>query len=368
MTKALFVAATGQNVGKTTLCLGLVAALRKRFNRVGFIKPVGQQHVQVDGNLKVDKDVILFKEHFKLDGRYSDMSPVILPSGFTRDFLDEKVSVSEIETRIKNAFEVVSGQNDYTIVEGTGHTGVGSIIQMNNARVASLLKLETIIITSGGLGSAYDDLALNIALCRSFGVNVRGVILNRVIEDKRAMIEDYFPKALKQWGIPLIGCIPYNAFLNTPTLKDFEVLFQTELIAGNSRHYCHFQNPRLVAGSLEAYREETKPNELIITPASREDIILETLNRRTKVERCTLDHCSYGMILTGRQSPSRAILEKIKKEDFPALYAPICSYDAMKMITSFTAKISGQDRRKIEQAIQLIENNLNFDMLLQAAR
>ena len=58
MHKAIFIAATGQNVGKTTLCLGLLAALRKRFDRVGFIKPVGQQHVQVQNDLKVDKDVM----------------------------------------------------------------------------------------------------------------------------------------------------------------------------------------------------------------------------------------------------------------------------------------------------------------------
>jgi len=34
---------------------------------VGFIKPVGQRHVIVEGNLKVDKDVVLFKEYFGLD-------------------------------------------------------------------------------------------------------------------------------------------------------------------------------------------------------------------------------------------------------------------------------------------------------------
>ena len=42
--KAIFVAATGQNVGKTTVCLGLIAALKKKFPQLGFMKPVGQQH------------------------------------------------------------------------------------------------------------------------------------------------------------------------------------------------------------------------------------------------------------------------------------------------------------------------------------
>eukprot|EP00965_Chrysotila_dentata_P219714 6191307-Pleurochrysis_carterae.AAC.3 len=52
MPRPLFVAATRQHVGKTTVSLALMAGLQKRFNKVGYIKPVGQQHVEVkDGNL-----------------------------------------------------------------------------------------------------------------------------------------------------------------------------------------------------------------------------------------------------------------------------------------------------------------------------
>ncbi len=366
MKKAIFIAATGQNVGKTTLCLGILAALHKRFHQIGFIKPIGQQHVKIQENLNVDKDVVLFKEYFNLQSEYADMSPVILPSGFTRDFLDEKIDATAIESSVKQSFAKISKQHDFTIVEGTGHIGVGSIVQMNNAKVAALLNLEVIIIASGGLGSAYDELALNIEMCRAYGVKVKGVILNRVLDDKRAMIEEYFPKALKTWNIPLIGCVPYNAFLSTPTLKDFEILFCTQLIAGHKHHYCHFQHPRLVAGSLEAYLDEMRPNELIITPASREDIILETLKRQNNlIKQPNHPHCIYGLILTGRHPPSSFILEQIKAADLPALYAPVCSYDAMKMITSFTAKIRGEDLPKIKQAIQLVEQNLNIDLLLE---
>lgn len=75
--KAIFVAATGQNVGKTTVCLGMIASLKKRFPQLGFMKPVGQQHVKVAENLLVDKDVVLFKEQFNIQSHYGDMSPVI---------------------------------------------------------------------------------------------------------------------------------------------------------------------------------------------------------------------------------------------------------------------------------------------------
>lgn len=360
---ALFIAATGQNVGKTTLCLGILANLKKRFDKIGFIKPVGQQHVKVENDINVDKDVVLFKKYFNLSSDWLDMSPVIIPAGFTREFLDQKITEESMQKKIKQAFNKIHAQSSYTIVEGTGHVGVGSIVNMNNARVASELGLDVVIIASGGLGSAHDELAMNITMCQHYNLNVHGVILNRVLDEKREMIMDYIPKSLKKWGIPLLGCVPYNAFLNTPAIKDFEGLFDTVLLSGEQHRYRHFQNTRLVAGSLETFRQEIRPSELIITPASREDIIQATIEKhRESLDQQGKDlHC--GMILTSMHPPRAEIIKEIRKVDIPTLYAPLCSYDAMKMITSFIAKIRMEDVLKVEKAIKLVEENINFDLL-----
>lgn len=360
---AIFISATGQNVGKTTLCLGILSGLQKRFPSVGFIKPVGQQHVKISETLKVDKDVMLFKHHFKLDANWEDMSPLIIPSGFTRDFLNGEVNEKSMEEKIQHSFKKISEENSIVVVEGTGHVGVGSIVNMNNAKVAALLGTDMIIIASGGLGSAHDELAMNIAMCQQYGVKVRGVLLNRVLDDKRDMILEYFPKSLARWNIPLIGCVPYNEFLSLPCMKDFELLLEAPLISGEAHRLRHFQHTRLIASSLQAYRNNMTMNELIITPASREDIILETLQRH--VEAIEIDSMDFngGMILTSKEPPSPHIIEQIKQADMPVLYAPICSYDAMKMITSFIAKIRKEDVPKIEQAINLVESNVNFDLL-----
>lgn len=357
--KAIFVAATGQNVGKTTICLGMIAALKKRIPRLGFMKPVGQQHEKVGQNLLVDKDVVLFKEYFHLPAHYSDMSPVIFPRGFTRDYLDGKVSESALKEKVVQAFQKISEHNDFTIVEGTGHVGVGSIVNLNNAYVAASLGLDLVIIAKGGLGSAFDELAVNKALCDKLGVKISGVILNRVLDEKRAMVITYFNKALSRWKIPLIGCIPYNQFLSTPSMEDFEVLFNTKMLSGENYHYRHFQTIRLVATSLETFKERIFPNQLIVTPASREDIILSLIDQRRYQQEP-----QQGLILTGRHPPMPALITKLKQAEIPSLYAAYSSYDAMRMITSFTAKIRKEDTIKVEKAIELVEKNLDFSLII----
>src|SRR5437867_4172173 len=105
MKNSIFIAATGQNVGKTTICLGILAGLKKRFSSVGFIKPVGQEHVKTADGTLADKDVVLFKEHFQLTSDYSTMSPILCPQGFTRDFLDEKIDEKKLLTKITTSFD-----------------------------------------------------------------------------------------------------------------------------------------------------------------------------------------------------------------------------------------------------------------------
>jgi phosphate acetyltransferase len=356
--KGLFIAATGQNVGKTTLCLGMISLLQKRFPLLGVIKPVGQQHLEINEGVLVDKDVVLFKEHFQLPFTYPSMSPVIFPKGFTRDFLDDKISTQKLEERIQSSYNSISSQVPFTLVEGTGHVGVGSIVSLSNARVAKLLGLDMVIIAKGGLGSAIDELALNKSLCEAHGVRIAGLILNRVLDEKREMIIQYVSKALKKWDIPLLGAIPYSRFLNTPTMKDFASLFSTYLIAGQENGNMHFANLRLVATSADTFKELESKDELLVTPATREDILYALIEKHQGVT------ANHGLILTGRYPPSKEVVKKLGEYKIPTLYAPLPTYETMQKINSFTAKIQVQDKKKVEKAITLVESHLDISPLL----
>jgi AAA domain len=149
--RPIFVAATKQHVGKTTTCLAVLSGLQKRFNKVGFLKPVGQQHVEVtDKNhktLRVDKDVVLIKEHFHLDHMdYRYMSPVIIPRGYTKSYVDGEITLETQRLEVEGAMEHIAANCDITLIEGTGHCAVGSIVGLNNAKVASLLGADMVLM------------------------------------------------------------------------------------------------------------------------------------------------------------------------------------------------------------------------------
>lgn len=356
--RALFVAATAQNVGKTTACLGLMSGLQKRFSQVGFIKPVGQSLLSLEGGIKVDKDVALVRDRFSLAIDPQEMSPVVIPGGFTRGYLDGEVHHHEMVDRIKRSFRSIATSHEYTLVEGTGHVGVGSIIDLSNADVARHLDLEVVLISQGGLGNAFDQLAINRAMLEAAGVRVRAIIVNRVHQEKREMVVEYIQKALNRWNIPLAGCIPYNELLDSPSMRDFELLFDAPLISGEAHRFRHFRSIRLAATTVENYRAETAAKQLVITHASRRDVIEATI----ELEKG--EHLERGMILAGSRPPHPELVDQLREASIPVIYAPLHSYEAMKRIANFTAKIGSGDVCKVQKAIDLMEHHIDFDKVL----
>jgi len=84
--KQLYLAATGQNRGKTTASLGLFDGFMRAGLRTAFMKPVGQRTV-IDHGMPADEDAVLMHETFPLAADYAAMSPVHIPRGFTKAYI-----------------------------------------------------------------------------------------------------------------------------------------------------------------------------------------------------------------------------------------------------------------------------------------
>src|SRR3984885_14696180 len=102
-TPRVFVAATQQNDGKTTTALGLFAALRKRLGAIGFIKPVGQRFVRVDGH-RIDEDSVLIDQTYGVQTPLEAMSPIAVEPDFTRRYIEHSNNEFLVR-RIQHSFD-----------------------------------------------------------------------------------------------------------------------------------------------------------------------------------------------------------------------------------------------------------------------
>src|SRR5882672_3955060 len=216
VTPRVFIAATRMNDGKTTASLGLIAALQQHYPRVGYIKPVGQRFVEV-AEQKIDEDTVLMDQVYQLNCPLVDMSPIAVEPDFTRKYL-QSANNETLVKKIQKAFDRVAWEKDFVLCEGSGHAGVGAVFDLSNARVAKILGAKVIIVTQGGIGKPIDEVALNQALFEKEGVEIIGVILNQVLDNKVDYIADFLRRGLKRKGLDLLGVLPYEQILCNPSL------------------------------------------------------------------------------------------------------------------------------------------------------
>ena len=389
--RQLYLAATGQNRGKTTAALGLVDGFLARGLRTGFMKPVGQRTI-IDHGQPADEDAVLMHEVFGLTESYLDMSPVHIPRGFTKAYIAGKV-VEDLGARIVDAHWTFA-EHDILLVEGTGHAGVGAVIGLSNARVAALLKAPAVVVSEGGVGRPIDEIVLNAALFASHGVEVAGAIVNKVDLAAQPGLARVLERGLAPYGIPLLGVLPVRPILSNPTLGMI-----VEGVRGETLH----PGPDLdrviddvAIGAMEPGHmlDRVGPGTLVIVPGDREDVILtittahlarrlphataaeaariaavaaEATNERTAAV-AGHEGAAIGLVLTGGYRPRESVLTAIREADIFATLVREDTYSVASEVHDLLVKTHPADREKIELIKTLVGEHLDIERILAVAR
>lgn len=359
----VYVGATRQNDGKTITCLGLIASLMKRLGKVGYIKPVGQRYVEIDG-AKIDEDAVLVKEVYNLDGNIGDMSPIAIPRHFTEHYIDSPARQPLIDS-VTECFSRLQAISNVVVVEGTGHAGVGSVFDMSNGDVAALLGCKVVIISSGGIGKPIDEIMLNKAMFDAAGVQIIGAIVNKVEEDKLEKINSYVRRGLARKGVDLLGVMPFRQQLSSPTIQQLLDDIDGELITGQRG----LLNPveKMVIGAMPPHQalDYLTRGTLLITPGTRDDLVLAAMSS------CLLDAsrtpCVAGIILTGGTPPQPSILDLVEKTGIPVILSSDDTYSVASKIAKLIVKIRPTDIDKIRAAEAMVEEFVDVDKIIERA-
>ncbi|MEC8280107.1 MAG: AAA family ATPase, partial [Verrucomicrobiota bacterium] len=357
------IAATRMNDGKTTTSLALFSAIRSITERVGFIKPVGQRFVEVEGR-QVDEDSVLLNQIFNVQTPIHAMSPIAIHTTFSREYLDNpSTNYANLIDKMCRAFDRAAFERDYIIIEGSGHAGVGSVFSLSNAEVAKRLNAKVIIIARGGIGRPIDEIALNKAVFEAAGVQIIGAIINKVEPDKLEMVDKYCRIALEHMDIPLLGCIPHECKLTQPNLE--QVVAETNgrwLNGKNSGSKNRIDKVIIGAMAAKGLVEHLVKGILIIAPGDREDIILSAI----ATDGLRSDKLIAGIILTRNILPDPKLMEMIEKTSIPVIICGEDSYKVASKINNMTVKTQPSDEDKIPIIKDLITKNIDLEVIQHA--
>ncbi len=365
--KRIYVAATAQHVGKTTSTLGIVTILNTMGFKTGYCKPVGQQYLTVDGKT-ADKDAVLFAQAIGFEIVPEWHSPVVLAQGATKSFLDHPADF-DYRGRIVAAAEHLEASCDIMVYEGTGHPGVGSVVNLSNADVADLLGAGIVMVVEGGIGSTIDRLHMSMALFRERNLPVIGVIVNKVIPEKKDEIERYLRKKFDEMGTPLLGVIPYDRSLSFPIMETVKHAVDGHVIL--NAHKLTNRVEDIIAGSLVDVEEfNTFRNILLVVSHKRLVEAVEKIKAIARIKNLERSPLS-GVIVTGDgRHESWFSMVEIRhpyfiENEIPVLTTILDTYGSVVKISRIEVKINTHTQWKIKRAIALIREHVDFDLMLK---
>ena len=359
MCKKLFVAATGQNCGKTTMSVSLMHLARAKYNRVGFIKPIGPK-IEMFGELMVDMDAALMAKAYGLEEDISLMSPVALHKDFTKEFLAGRINPQGLEDAIISAVRELEQKYDFLIIEGAGHAGVGSIIGLNNAKVAHMLNAPVIIVTGSGIGSVVDSLRLNMALFEKERADVRLAIINKVRTEKRTQIIDLISQAFADSPLQITGGFNYSPILANPTLGHISRLLGLPLRSTVKERSRIIHNIHLGAASSQKVADSLQDSTLLIVTGSRDELLV-TLSSLYHIPAYRKKIA--GLIIAGHAHVSKISRQIVEDSGIPYIRIYETTADAYTALKDDVAKITVEDEEKLNWIKSHAENEIDFDLI-----
>lgn len=359
MARKVFIAATGQDCGKTTTSLSLLHLALQKYKRVGFIKPVGPKPSPYN-DFWVDKDAALVARVFNLEDDIRLMSPVVVQPGDTRKVLDGVVSSAQLEHQLLSACKELDKKCDFLIIEGAGHSGVGSVLGLSNARVAKLIGAPVLMISGGGIGHVIDDINMNLALYKMEGAEVRIVMPNKLIPQKRGQTLDYMEKAFANQDFIVHGGFNYSPILAGPTLQHVARLFDLPLRATREQAMQIIKQIQLAAASTEKVVEILKNSTLLLVNSSRDELL---------VMLATLYHIPEyraklaGVLISGVNPIAKLTRQVLDDSELPFMRSEQLTSSVFKTVTRDVSKITADDLEKINLVKKLAEQDLDFDLI-----
>lgn len=358
MNKAIYIATSEHNSGKSIVTLGLMRMLIGKTAKVGYFRPIIEDFE--DG--KLDNHIETVINYFGLDIHFEDAYAITKSKLIKKK---NKGKIGEVLDLIIEKYKKLEEQFDFVLVEGTSFSGEGTVIELDmNVLIAKNLGIPTIIVGSG-VGKTLEELIDSLYLAYdSFkvkDVEVLAVIANKVQPENIKLVTDGLKSSLPKEV--LVNAIPIISSLNNPTIKEIVDELDAKVLFGGEFLNNEIGNFSVGAMQLRNYLLHLKEKALVITPGDRADIILGALQANESANYPTIS----GIVLTGNILPDDSILKLIEglTSIVPIISVEGGTYRITNRIGDIKAKIYANNTQKIETSINTFEKYVDLDSLAE---
>jgi len=342
----VIIASVRKSAGKTSAIVGITAAAKKK---IAYAKPFGERMLYRKKRLW-DYDSSLISALFGLKEDPVDMS-IGFDHSKLRYMYDEEGTRKKLMETIGN----VADDRDVLFIEGGRDLSYGISVHLDTLSLAKYTGGKLFIVVSGDDDSILDDLLFLKRHVNLGGVNLNGVIINKV-QNLEEFQSTHLP-VIRQMGIPVMGVIPYQSELTQFTVSYLSERLFAKVLCGEGGLNRVVKNILIGAWSANVFLQNPlfkKENKLVITGGDRTDMILASLESDTS-----------GIILTNNILPPSNIISKASERNIPLLMVFSDTYQTAKQIESLEPLLTKDDGEKVELLKALFQKHVNIQEILR---
>lgn len=375
--KTILLVPTGEGVGLTSACLGLIYALECQGVKAGFLKPFSQESDA--GSL--DRTTALYRHLFNSE----TVEPIRHATVVQQLNLGESDELLEEAVRLHRE---IAKKHDLIIVEGLLPSSRDTFASELNATLAKALDAKVIIVGTADInnpaktadkidnlvrqfGGAASERTAGVLFMRTRGLPEDSAQIPVTIDPSLRLISDTekFVASIQsthpQIGsiqLPVIGLVPFSNTLSVPRMSDLAVHIQADWINQGDAAHRRVLHSSLIASNIEHELHKFVAGELIISASDRIDVLLaSSLASSNGIPLA-------GLVLTEHHQPNPQVLDFCQtaiKQGLPILHTPLSTFETAQQLSNLGNEIPVDDVERGEQVTRFVSSHINADWITE---
>ena len=373
--KTIVLVPTGEGVGLTSACLGLIYALECQGIRAGFVKPFSQD-AQADN---FDRTTALFRHVSQQD----TVEPITYQRVIQQLNADESDELLEDAVRLHRE---IAKKHDVIIVEGLVPNSRDSFASELNAQLAQALDAKVIIVSNADVtrpdysaekvetqlrnfGGASSTRTAGILFMRTKGLSEESAQIPVTIDPSlrlTAETEKFVAEIQKTHPLigseklPVIALVPFSNTLSVPRMSDIAEHIQAEWINLGEASQRRVLHSSLIASNIERELDKFIAGELIISASDRIDVLLASSVASSNGIPLA------GLVLTEHYAPNQQVLSFCQaaiKQGLPILHTPLSTFETAQNLSNLSNEIPVDDTARAEQVTRFVSSHINTEWM-----
>jgi len=200
-----FLTGTDTGVGKTSVCVALIEAFKRKGIRVAAMKPVATGGIKTEAGIR-NQDALRIIAHVNTCNEYQTINPVALTAFAAPVIAAKKAGVRITASPILEAYQKLSASADLVLVEGVGGWQIHLNENLWMSDLVRLLNLPVLLVVGIRLG-CINHAILTAAAISLAGCRLHGWIANQIDKDYQDT-EETLSLLSGTLAAPLLAVVP----------------------------------------------------------------------------------------------------------------------------------------------------------------